>query len=363
MSLAALIKESRENREAWHYTKLDAFEGWSLEVCGLGGEVQLPEAVTRHRLVFVDGIFRRELSALDHLPAGFLSPCDVGPNCCAITLSNQICLAIDPVEMLFVATPKATPCENETTIKVSLGANSRLTLIERHVDEGEQPQARHVTMNIDLAVQSKLTHGKIVRGDAHSLHFAKTKVRVEAGAFYDHFGLIAGGRLTRCEAEVALCGKMAEARLLGVMLLRGAEHGDLTSLVAHKSPHTNSRQICKSVLADKARGVFQGKVLVDKGAQKTDGYQLCRALLLSDKAEMNAKPELEIYADDVKCSHGTAVGDLDENALFYLLSRGIPANEARAMLVEAFVKEQTDLIPEGDLKNALQKEVEAWLAL
>lgn len=362
MTLAARIAESRAEREAWRYTPLDAFAAQEMGACVKADDPVLPEALTQSRLVFVDGVFRRDLSALDLLPEGFLTPCDSGPNCCAITLSGQTCLAIDPVELLFVSTTQPAPAESETTVRIALGANSRLTLIERHLGGGAQLQARHIAMQIDLAEQSKLIHGKIVQGNDATLHFSRTRATVAAGAFYDHFGLIKNGKLTRCEQEVLLQGQMAEARLLGVMLLRGSSHGDIVTRVVHGAPHATSRQICKNVLSDKARGVFQGKILVEKGAQKTDGHQLCRALLLSDKAEMDAKPELEIYADDVKCSHGTTIGDLDENALFYLMSRGIDRQTARGMLVQAFVGELVDQLSAGALQTLLQEEVALWLA-
>lgn len=362
MTLAALIDHSRTQREAWRYTSLAAFADVKAQEAIAPRDITLPELLTLHRLVFVDGVLRRDLSALEALPDGFLSPCDEGPNCCALTLSGQVCLAVDPIELLFWTTAQQAATQSETTIAVTLGENSRLTLIERHGGEGVAPVAvRQLRMKIDLAAQSKLIHGKIVGRGAGALHHAHAQIAVAAGAFYDHFSLIASEGLTRCEADVALNGASAEARMLGLMLLRGAAHGDITSLIRHNAPHTDSRQFCKAVLDDKARGVFQGKVLVEKGAQKTDGHQLCRALLLSDRAEMDAKPELEIYADDVKCAHGTSIGDLDETALFYLRSRGIAAQEARAMLVEAFAGELVDQVAVGALQDSIRKEVTAWL--
>src|SRR5690606_7170587 len=127
-------------------------------------------------------------------------------------------------------------------------------------------------------------------------------------------------------------------------LLGQTQHGDFTSMIHHQAPNCISRQTVKNVLGGKSRGVFQGKIHVHQIAQKTDGYQMNQALLLSPQAEIDAKPELEIYADDVKCSHGATVGQLDENAMFYLRSRGIPAELARALLIEAFLADALDLI-------------------
>ncbi|MDD3181988.1 MAG: Fe-S cluster assembly protein SufD [Alphaproteobacteria bacterium] len=362
MTLAALIEESHTQREAWHYTNLAPFADLALKPMTVGPSPVLPKALSRHRLVFVDGFYRAELSSMEDLPHGFISLCDTTDTCCSLALSGQTCLAIDPVELLFVSSPQQNASEATTTIQIALGENSRLTVIERHVGLGDGVKAHHVVMDIDLAAQAKLVHGKVLSGDNEALHFARTKVNVAAGAFYDHFGLIAGGKLMRCEADVSLNGELAEARMFAIQLLRGTQHGDITTRIRHEAPHTASRQICKAVLAEKAHGVFQGKIYVAKGAQKTDGYQLCRALLLSDKAEMDAKPELEIFADDVKCSHGATIGDLDENALFYLISRGIDPATARAMLVDAFVGELADQLSAGALQSAIQEEVTAWLA-
>ena len=160
---------------------------------------------------------------------------------------------------------------------------------------------------------------------------AQTQRDIAEGAYYDNFALIKGRKLVRNEIDVTLAGPLAQCALNGAMLLRGHEHADTTTRITHAAPHGSSRQVYKTVLGGQSRGVFQGKIIVAEGAQKTDGYQLSRALLLSDQAEMNAKPELEIHADDVKCSHGSTVGDLDADALFYLRARGLNETEARAL--------------------------------
>ena len=142
---------------------------------------------------------------------------------------------------------------------------------------------------------------------------------------------------------------------------RDNQHHDMTTRMLHHVPHCTSSQLIRGVLDDTARGVFQGKVLVAEGAQKTDGQQMSRALLLSRKAEADAKPELEIYADDVVCSHGATVGELDENHLFYLKSRGIEAEEARMMLIEAFLLDTLETIRDEALSEALFQAVESWM--
>ncbi len=148
--------------------------------------------------------------------------------------------------------------------------------------------------------------------------------------------------------------------LNGAQLLGGQQHGDITTVVAHDAPSCASRQTVKNVLTDRARGVFQGRIEVARVAQKTDGYQMNQALLLSPHAEIDCKPQLEIYADDVKCSHGATVGELDADQLFYLRSRGIPDEAARAILVRAFLAEAMDPIAHEGARALLEGAIEAW---
>lgn len=360
MTLAALIKESIKEKEAWHYTSLVPYTGLVLSAPPSNENVDIPPALTMHRLVFVDGVLSSDLSTFDELPDTVLHS-DSAKGYYRLALGGQACLAIEPIEILYINSDNEIPNEVSVQLDIELGENSRLTLIERHLGKGGELQARHQKTNITLAAQSKLVHGKVVSGHANTLHVAQTKVTAGAGAFYDHFGLVVGGKLVRSESEIILDGELAEARLVGGMLLSGQDHGDVTSVIRHKTPYGSSHQVCKAVLADRSRGVFQGKVHVEQAAQKTDAYQLCRALLLSRQAEMDAKPELEIYADDVKCSHGTAIGDLDEEALFYMCSRGIDKKTARRMLIDAFMGELVDEIKAPEIADLVRKEVEQWL--
>jgi Fe-S cluster assembly protein SufD len=277
-----------------------------------------------------------------------------------ISLAGQTCLVTQPVELRFVTTPETKAREISVAIKIEIGGNGRLTLLERHGLVAGAPVAHMQDMEITLAPQAKLVHGKIVAGGAVA-HLAKTKVMVEAGAYYNNFSLITGGRPTRNELTVDLKGAEAQAGLNGAMLLRASDHADTLTQLTHQAPFGTSRQVYKTVLDDRAHGVFQGKIHVAEGAQKTDGYQLSRALLLSDQAEMDAKPELEIYADDVKCSHGSTVGDLDADAMFYLRTRGLSESQARGLLIQGFVGEILDEIAAPEWRALFQHEVEGWL--
>jgi len=169
------------------------------------------------------------------------------------------------------------------------------------------------------------------------------------------------GALTRNEAQVWLDGADGSAHLAGASVGDGAFHADDTVFVAHNAPGCESRQVYKKVLRRGAVGVFQGKILVDRLAQKTDGYQISQALLLDEDAQFLAKPELEIYADDVKCSHGSTSGEIDPTQLYYLRARGIPDGEAKMLLVLAFLAEALDEIADTELAGDLRDRLEAWL--
>ena len=168
--------------------------------------------------------------------------------------------------------------------------------------------------------------------------------------------------LQECEIEVRLEGDGADCRLDGIYLARDRQHTDITTRIAHTEPGGSSAQVFKGVLDDHSRGVFQGRVSVSPDAQRTDGHQLNKTLLLSDAAEIDIKPELEIYADDVKCSHGAAAGQLDEAELFYLRTRGLDADAARQLLIKGFVGEVIDEVPDEPFRSHLQSLVEAWLS-
>jgi len=189
-----------------------------------------------------------------------------------------------------------------------------------------------------------------------------TKVRLKAGARYRQFVLSEGAKLARVETHVIVEGEGAQVMLNGVYLANSGRHADLTSVIEHKAPGAVTRQLIKGVARKRGRGVFQGKIVVERAAQKTDARQHHQGLLLEEGAEIFAKPELMIYADDVQCAHGNTAGGLDERALFYMRSRGIPEAEARALLIEAFL---TETIPEGiseALRDELTGSIRNWLA-
>ena len=242
--------------------------------------------------------------------------------------------------------------------RIVVEKGGRLAVLDASVGQG------HYLHNplYDIAVADKgyLSHARIQAEGALAVHLAVSHAHVAADGVYDSFTLTLGGNLSRHEVHAGLTRSGAHVHVNGAQLLTGRQHGDLTSVITHAAPGCVSRQTVKNVLSDQARGVFQGKILVERVAQQTDGYQMNQALLLSDGAEIDAKPELEIYADDVKCSHGATVGALDDDQLFYLRSRGIPDDVARSMLIRAFLHDVVDEVADLRLKDSLNLAVEAW---
>ena len=213
-----------------------------------------------------------------------------------------------------------------------------------------------------MAEGATLAHVRLQEESQSAFHVQTGFVEIAEGGTYDAFVLTLGSRLARTEIHAKLNGPTAAVHLNGAQLLGGDQHGDITTVVMHDAPNCASRQTIKNVLSDRSRGVFQGRIEVARVAQKTDGYQMNQALLLSPDAEIDCKPQLEIYADDVKCSHGATVGELDADQLFYLRARGIPHEQARSMLVRAFLAEALDPIAHEGARAMLEEAVEAWWA-
>ncbi len=245
---------------------------------------------------------------------------------------------------------------------VLAGPGSRATLVELYEGIGAGG-AYWCNLAAELRVQARaeIRHYQMLANGPEAFHIGRSAVRVAAGGRYDSFVLTAGGRLTRNEILVALEGEGASCRLAGAYLGRGRQHCDNTTEIVHASPRTESREVYKGVLDERARGVFQGRIVVAKDAQKSDGYQLSKTLLLSDGAEIDTKPELEIHADDVKCSHGATAGELEEDALFYLRARGIDAMEARRLLIRAFLGEVIEEIADESVRPLIERRIASWL--
>ncbi len=261
-----------------------------------------------------------------------------------------------PIHLVFIASG-AVAVRNV----IVAGADSESTVVETHVSPTGAARQENAVSDVTLARGATLHH--VVRTEAHegSAALAQYLVRVCAGAHYKPFQLTSGGGLSRQQLTLTFAEQHASLDFSAVALARGAGHVDTTLVVDHAVPHCTSRELFKTVLDDRARGIFQGKVIVAPNAQKTDGKQMAQALMLSPDAEFDSKPELEIYADDVVCGHGTTSAELDPDLLFYCESRGIPEVEARALLIESFVGEAVEKIENEALRDALMSYATAWL--
>lgn len=243
---------------------------------------------------------------------------------------------------------------------IRLGRGAEFTLVEHQVGEGAY--WNNAIMQIEVGEGAIFNHYRFQENSHDAVMTVNTHAQIARSGKYNAFTLTTGANMSRNQIHADLQGEGAACYLNGVNLLDGKRLGDTTITVEHQAPHCESRQDYRSVVGDQATGVFQGKVHVHQIAQQTDGYQLSNSLLLSQQATMNTKPELEIYADDVKCSHGTTSGMLDKDALFYLQARGIPKAQARALLIQAFVSEVIEQIKNDDVRTHTTDIVEKWLA-
>ena len=234
-----------------------------------------------------------------------------------------------------------------------------VTMVEYH--KGKAGAFANIDQQIHLAKGAKLTRILVQDDPADMTRVGTTCIAAEEGAQFEQYILSFGGALTRLETRLYGEGEGIEAHMNGVYLLSGQKHTDLTSYTNLKHPNCLIRQNVKGVVTDKAKGVFQGKFHVEREAQLTDAEMRHDALMLSDRAQIRSKPELEIYADDVACAHGNTIGALDDSALFYMRQRGIPMAQAKALLTEAFVASVFDDLDDEDMKASLMDQISKWL--
>ncbi len=241
------------------------------------------------------------------------------------------------------------------------GAGAKATVIERHQAVGTGTAFITTLSDLTLEDGADVTWIILQAQGTSDTHLGQVRIKLGKGANLRLYLLNAGGKLVRQEVHVEVAGEDSGFILRGINLLGGDTHNDLTFTVAHNVPHTTSSEVIRNVVFDQAHGVFQGQICVAPLAQKTDAKMSCNTLLLSDEADFSAKPELEIFADDVQCGHGCTVIDIDDEQLFYLMARGIPENKARAMLVNAFVAEIVEELDDEPLVEALESIIARWL--
>jgi Fe-S cluster assembly protein SufD len=346
--------------------------------------------VETRRLVFVDGAFVAELSDMGGLERGLTvrSLADALADGDATLIahlgklapSSDVAVALNtalmgdgavirigagstterPLHLLFVASQKPAATFVRSLVVVERGA--RAMLIESH--EGPHGSDYQVNAALELSVgdEAHVDHVKIIGEGADALHVSTLAATIGAKARFNSFTYTAGGAVVRNQIFLNFEGEDTVAGIRGATLIKGRQHADTTLVANHFARGCQSREVFKAVLDDEAHSVFQGRIIVRPNAQSTDAKMMTRALLLSERAEADNKPELEIFADDVQCGHGATVGPLDDELKFYLMARGIPANEAEALLIRAFIGEAIDGIEHAGLREALLDSVAAWLA-
>lgn len=245
-------------------------------------------------------------------------------------------------------------------VVILIGAGAEVELLETHTGSGSHQT--NTMVEVVAGEGARIVHYKLQDEARETLHLATLAAKLGANVNFASTALARGASLARQQIYLTFAGEHSEATLAGVSLAGARRHLDTTLFVDHAVPHCNSRERYKTVLTDEARGVFQGKILVRRDAQKIDGQMKSDALLLSENAEMDLKPELEIYADDVVCAHGATAGAIDDELLFYLLSRGIPRIEAETLLITAFAGDVFDGIENEQVQELFLGVAKAWLA-
>ncbi len=345
--------------------------------------------VETRRLVFVDGAFVAELSDVADLEPGLtvgsladalsdgdptlaahlgrlapVSDAAVALNTALMGDGAVIRIAAGatiarPIHLLFVASDKPAATFVRSLVVVEQGA--RAMLIESHEGPAGSDYQVNAALEIFVGDEAHVDHVKIIGEGADALHVSTLAAAIGARARFNAFTFTAGGAVVRNQLFLKFDGEDTVAGIRGATLIKGRQHADTTLVADHVARGCQSREMFKTVLDGEAHGVFQGRIIVRPHAQKTDAKMMTRALLLSERAEADNKPELEIFADDVQCGHGATAGALDDDLKFYLMARGIPQAEAEALLIRAFVGEAIEGIEHAGLREALMDAVVAWL--
>lgn len=384
--------------EDWRYTDLARLlEKASLQAAPTQqGDVALPTdhsafnafaAIDRYIVVFVNGEMRVDLSdiptGVDILPLSKALGADWARALVETKISKSQAVEITslnaalmqggfglhlakgvkldkPLHLMHLAVDNGVSHSRQL---IRLGEGAEATIYETYISGGADNYFVDTVSNISLADDARLTMVKVQDEAAEAIHLASTTADLGARSYFSSFAMTLGAGLSRNQAFVRFNAEGAEAHVNGATALRGRQHGDQFCLTDHAVPHCTSATLFRTVLDGGSTGVFQGKVLVRPHAQKTDGRQMTNALLLSRDAAMNAKPELEIYADDVQCAHGSTIGELNREALFYLRSRGIDEQTARQLLISAFLDEAFETVPDEAAREGLRTLAADWFRL
>jgi Fe-S cluster assembly protein SufD len=386
--------------EDWKYTDLRVLMREVLPLAAVPDAAALKRAGTAlklhaiagvRRLVLVDGVFAPKLSetadletglrirtlreALDGgdtvLHAQLFSPQNsdamVALNSAMMTDGVVIEVAdgavlTQPLHIVHIASG-ASPAAMFTRSLIRVGNAASATLVESYIGaEGAKAYQVHDSLIVSIGDGARLDHVRLIEDSREAFNISSAVVTLGAKATFNTFGMNTGSLVSRYQAVIAFAGKGSRVETNGVNLLNGRQHADTTLFLDHAVPNCSSREIFRAVVDDRGHSVFQGRIIVRPKAQKTDAKMMTRALLLSDEAEADNKPELEIFADDVTCGHGATTGALDESLLFYLRARGLSEKEAQALLILAFVGEAIEQIANDDLRELAILAAQRWLA-
>ncbi len=324
--------------------------------------------IAMRRVVFVNGVFNAAFSNtagvdISHdvdLPVELTDPVlalntALKAKGVKLHFAGQTEQLVEIIHITTKAAPRALALRNRFTVADGASAS----IIETFIGEGDY--VMNAVTEIAIGNNAKLDRLKIEHESVEAKHLSHVIYDLNEKSHLKDITITSGATLNRQNGVCNFNGQFAQAHIFGAYLLKAKQHADTALKINHLVPHCTSREIFKCVMDDDARGIFQGKVYVAKHAQKTDGKQSSHALLLSERAEFDAKPELEIYADDVVCGHGATAGDINHDHLFYLKSRGIPEAEAKSLLIAAFVGEVFDAIENEAIRNVMVNIADAWL--
>ena len=366
-ALAALRRAGREafaasglpepSREDWRYTSLAALAGHEFalatastpRVVGMGAEI-ISLRKTPGAAPALGDLIDLKLHPLAALATALL---DDG---LLIRVPAGVTIA-EPIQLAFVSASGERPGLSTPRVRIEAGRGSRVAIVQEHTSSSVR--GAHFTnaiCEVVVGANAQVEFTLVQRENDDTFHASNTAVQLARDARFTSRVVTLGGRLTRNDLAVVLAEEGAECALDGLYLGTGERVVDNHSLVDHAVPHGTSRQLYKGVLGGSSRGVFRGRVIVRPGAQKTNAAQSNPNLLLADGAEIDSKPQLEIYADDVKCSHGAAIGRLDEDALFYLRSRGLDERDARGLLTQGFAAQVLNALSSEGMRAALSAE-------
>ena len=339
-----------------------------------------------HRIVFVNGIFDNKLSSIEYISkqitirnisdsfSDLTNDFNVNTTNPFILLNKALVsggylIDIDsnyienkPLHILNIISDEKNSVYHHQQNLIKIGKNSQVSIVEENVHTNQKELFTNTVYNIHIDDNSVLSHILLQQNSTNSKELNHIFVEQKDNSTYKTQLISIGGDFIRNNMNVQINGENCSADISGLSLMTGKEHIENYTVVNHNKPNSNSQQLFKYILNGSSEGVFNGLVTVQPDAQKTDSQQTNKNILLSKKALMNSNPQLEIYADDVKCSHGSATGELDEDAIFYLRSRGIDIITAKSLLIEGFAKEVTDKIKIDSVKEKLNVELIKWLA-